>query len=403
VSSASMALLAGAKIVPPIKPELPKAGTNGAVEETVVVDPDKMTGKDIDALVIEHQIEVPEGWDTMKVADKRTWLKANLTEEGAAAGGKTGADGTGDAVGTMKIEASPGVEPPADTEPSAIEPVPDQPMKTGKTKKTGTALSEAAKVVVGEIVPPNLISDIVHKIENLSAADTLKLFADLRDQTECNAFKLGGLLARIQENQWYRPKYETLRDYVEQEHGIKNRTAQYWVRIYHALVDNNINWDQVKHLGWTKLAVLASVLTEDNVKSWVETAEKQTVLQLMKTVADFEGGDQKAISDQASAVITKAFRLHADQRGTVEAALAKAKQAAETKVDTVALEFICLEFLGSKTKSSKSLAETIEDVGLDEALEAFNEAFPHANLTLELEQDEEVPVAPVGGNDDEDE
>ena len=39
---------------------------------------------------------------------------------------------------------------------------------------------------------------------------------------------------------------------------------------------------------------------------------------------------------------------------------------------------------GGKTKPQLPLIEVLEQVGLDTALEAFEKAFPHAELTVEL-------------------
>jgi uncharacterized protein YdaT len=242
-------------------------------------------------------------------------------------------------------------------------------------------------VVIGELVPPDAIIDIVHEIENLKQSDALAAVGQLHDQTEFQAFKIGGVLSRIQLNKWYEPEYATLKEYVEQEHGFKYRTAMYWIDIYNALVESGISWQKVQHIGWSKLKEIAKVLTAENVDNWVKTAEQQTVMQLQKTVADFVGGDEKALTESAPSVVSRTFKLHTDQKETVEAAIKKAKEMAETKVDTVALEFICLDFLGGQGGKSKGLLDLLSDAGLEASLEAFEKAFPDANLTVEVENE----------------
>ena len=83
----SLSLLKGAKAAE-LGEELTKPDAAPAVEapaeETVSVDVDTMSSEELDALVTEHGIEVPEEWSTLNVEAKRNWLKSQFEEAPAA-------------------------------------------------------------------------------------------------------------------------------------------------------------------------------------------------------------------------------------------------------------------------------------------------------------------------------
>ena len=55
----------------------------------------------------------------------------------------------------------------------------------------------------------------------------------------------------------------------------------------------------------------------------------------------------KGKGEPAKNVVTKTFKLHDDQKAVVDSALADARTKGSTDVDSVALELICQEYLGS--------------------------------------------------------
>ena len=399
MSTASMALLNGAKKKPsataaaaaeletPKKTSAPKSTTKAAaakaepepeattagpgasttenvVEEEVQVDVDSMDEEGIAGLVAEHGIDVPDGWAAMDLAAKKAWLNEQFGE------GETATD---------TAEAAPEAET---TKPeAAAKKEPRKPSAKGKTTKAPTT---------GKDGEPDLIVTVAGQLENLKEADARKMVTEIRENSDFGYFKLGGVLAVIQSNGWFEP-HASFKDFVEAEHGLKYTRAMYWIRIYNKLVDSGIPWDAVKSLGWTKLKEIVDVITKSNVKSWVKTAEKQTVLQLHETVAaHLKAEAQKASgeageTEPAQTVVTKTFKLHADQKNTVDQALAKAKTAGNTTVDTVALEYVCLDFLGG-TQTASTISGKLQSLGIDEALKAFELAFPTWSLTAEQEE-----------------
>ncbi len=163
------------------------------------------------------------------------------------------------------------------------------------------------------------------------------------------------------------------------------------MQIYNDLAKLNISYDRVKEVQWTKLRVISGVLNQDNIEKMVAVAKKQTTVQLIEFVKGIKNKGKK-LTGPADPTKTKvlSFKVHGDQDATVQAALEKAKEQGNTTVATVALEYICLDFLGS---SKASLAEQLKQVGLDKAIEAFQAAFPEAELTLGLPAPEDAQAA----------
>ena len=369
MSTASLELLKGSQakaVADELGPDTGPGPEAEPDEEEVVVDIDKLTGKELDALVVEHEVETPDGWSKMTVAAKKEWLKATFDD--------------------ADEEEEPDEE--AETTPSA----PSSALSTEVIKTL-----EPTDMVGGD----DLIIDIVQTVENLKEKEARELVVQLCEGAEFTFFKLGGVLSVIQANGWYEP-YASFKDYVETERGINYRTARYWISIYNGIVESGVPWAKVKHLGWTKLKEIVPVLTLDNVDHWVALAEKQTTLQLIETVKKAQLPEDMTEADGAAkTVTTKTFKVHDDQRATIEAALSKCREIAQTEVDTVALEYICLDYLnGFQGKAAPAqdlktlFAGILEkhdgdgEAALGEIFKAFEQVFPKVNLTVEYEEDD---------------
>jgi hypothetical protein len=383
-TAASLSLLKGGakKTVEEELEKAPEAEQEAQTEgddEEITVDVDKMDAKAIDALVAEHEIEVPDNWKKLKVAEKRAWLKEQFeeTDEGAEGGEAADADPEPE---TPAADPEPAPEQEAPAEEAKV-PAKAEPKKA-PAKKAGKAV--AKKTTEGTIEQPgeDVLSDLVHEIENLKEDEARHMVASLNNETEMTMFKLGGVLSVIQANGWYQP-YASFREFVEKDLGIHYRKATYWSAIYNHLSESKVPWEKVKGIGWTKLKEIAEVLTVDNVDDWVKIASEQTTLQLIETVKNFKQKDApKALEDQSSkTVTTMTFKVHEDQKEIVKTALQKAKDESGTTVDTAALEFICMDYIGGQ-----SMADKLKKMGLEAALEAVEKAFPNTNISVELEE-----------------
>ncbi|MCL4743808.1 MAG: hypothetical protein KJZ83_00185 [Burkholderiaceae bacterium] len=394
-SAASLSLLKGGKTAAleeelEKKPDAAEVAEQPAAEkddgEAVVVDVDKMSSKELDALVAEHEIEVPEGWAKMKVDEKRAWLNEQFAEadDGETEQAPEQAEEAASDTTAAEPEPAPEMKAPEQAGKALV----SKAEKPAKSKKPGKAVAKTGKTAkTGTIETPgdDVLSDLVHEIENMKENEARAVVTALNNETEMTLFKLGGVLSVIQANGWYEP-YASFREYVEKELGMHYRRAAYWVSIYNHLAESKVPWEKVKDLGWTKLKEIAEVLTIENVDEWVSLANSQTTLQLIETVKGHKAKDApKALEDQsAKTVTTKTFKVHEDQKATIEAAIAKAKEQSGTSVDTAALEFVCLDFLGGQT-----MTQRLQKMGLEAALEALEKAFPTTNISVEIEESDE--------------
>lgn len=379
MSSASLSLLKGAK-KDALGKELtkPDKATEPPAEE-VVVDIDSFTSEQLDALVEENEIETPDGWSGFDAQAKKAWLKETFEEAPAATGVEAPASEE-----TKEVEASGDTADPAAHDAQTDQAAAKPPAKAKKAGKSKAVAPSNAKT--GEVMEPDVLSDLIHEIENMKEKDAREIIVSLSEQTEVTMFKLGGVLSVIQANSWFEP-YASFREFVEKEHGMHYRKAMYWVGIYNALAAAKVTWTKVKGLGWTKLKELAQVITEENQDQWIEIAQNSNTLTLIETVKKHLAKDApKAIEDQTTkTVTTKTFKVHDDQKATIDAAIAKAKDQSSTTVDTVALEYICIDFLAGHT-----LEQKLKSLGIEAALEIVGKAFPDANINVELNIEEDT-------------
>ena len=397
--SASLTMLkkVGAKVAPDVKQELenPIVTQTAQTEDEVTVDVDVMNSDELDALVKQQQIDTPIEWTSWDAAGKRGWLKEQFADDGATAAAEAPAPAPTAAKGKKGKKAEAAAPEPT-AAPHAVEPATEAAPITdkaigetitaiaqavapkGKGKKKGAEVALAAKS--GEIVAADVRQDMVHEIENLKEPKAHALITELMEETEVTFFRLGGILSVIQANGWYQP-FASFREFVEQKHGLSYRKAIYWIEIYNRLSNSGIPWGKVKDVGWTKLQIIASVLTTENVDEWVTVAGAQNTLTLTETVKNAKAaanGAGGSIEDQTSkTVTTMTFKVHSDQKAIIDAAIDKAKKVSGTVVSTAALEFIAQDYLGSQT-----LVQRAKSVGAEAWLKAAETAFP--GLTIEV-------------------
>ncbi len=366
-------------------------GVDPAEAEEVKVDVDALDEAGIAALVKEHEIGTPDFWASLSLDGKKEWLNKEFGEEPAAPAAEAATEEdvpfqpTEEAAAQVVSDTS-GKDTVVGKGDQGAEVTPG-PATKPKASKSKAVAKDSSKT--GEVLPPDLISAVAGELENLKETEARKLVTELREGSDFGFFKLGGVLSVIQSNNWIEP-HGSFKDFVEAEHGLNYRRAMYWIGIYNGLVNSGIPWEAVKSLGWTKLKEIVPVLTKDNVKQWVKTAEKQTTLQLIETVkSDIANQQQKQIGSEAQPssgpVTTKTFKVHPDQKKTIDEALTRAKASGNTAFDTVALEYICLDYLGGPAKSTADVPGQLQKIGLDEALKAFEAAFPNVSLTAEVD------------------
>ena len=166
----------------------------------------------------------------------------------------------------------------------------------------------------GDVLGPDPLTCAAHEIENMSEAEAHMLAAEIAETSDFDAFRLGGLLARIHREKWFvGAGHADFRSYVEQRHGFKLRKALYLVSIYESVIDLGLTWNELKPVGWSKLKELVGVITQDNASQWLATAaaEDMTVLKLHALVRETKGeGTQRRVASSEPAISDAQFKAH---------------------------------------------------------------------------------------------
>lgn len=359
MSEASMELIKGAK-----KSAIAEELDTPQVEEQQI-DIEKMTVAQLDALVKENDLEVPDEWSKMNKGAKIAYLQEKYGDSESGEAAEAGDDATA-AVETTQEEAKETAKAEAKK----------------ATKGKAVAKSTAKE---GEVLGPDDITSAVKEIENLKEDAAKKMVKELDERIAFDGFKLGGVLSVISAQQWFSP-YATFKEYVETEIGMKYRRAAYWIKIYNKIIDNGIEWAKVKHIGWTKLKELVDVLTPDNTDHWVKIASENTTLNLIELVKSALANEQKKLAgseegdEKAKVTTTMTFKVHEEQRKTIELAIDKAKQDGQTDVASVAIEYICADYIAG---NAKPVWQRLKDMGIDDAVKALDKAFPDFNFAVE--------------------
>jgi hypothetical protein len=247
------------------------------------------------------------------------------------------------------------------------------------------------KAEVAEPVSEDLISKTVANIQAMDEQTTVMQLNSINDVSAFNSFVLGGLLAQVQANGWFGSQ-SNFKSWVESDTDIGYRKAAYLTSIYRMLIESGVEWNQVEILGWTKLARLLPILTKENADQLVYVCKDMTVVQ----VAEFVKEQQKTgelvdvTEKKPNEVSVISFKAHLDQKETIAAAIEKKQQESGTSVKTVALEFICLDYLSGPSKPTAtakpaqgtSLKSVMQSNDLVEVLRTLEEVFPNIEVSV---------------------
>jgi hypothetical protein len=212
------------------------------------------------------------------------------------------------------------------------------------TKKTAPNTAQQPTPQASEVPLPDPLSKATQVIENLGdEAAALGHLHNLLNEQVRNDFELGGVLLRMKEKEWF-SGYNSFEEMWEQKFGFKKSKAYYLISIYKVLRDLGVPWNDVKTLGGSKLRLVCAAAVAKNFdanafSTCVEKAKLLTVVQLETELKGMPG-------TQSSKPMHLTLKPDADQRETIEAAIAKAKAMSGTSSTTVAIENICIEYLG---------------------------------------------------------
>lgn len=196
------------------------------------------------------------------------------------------------------------------------------------------------------------VADLVHKIENLKKDDAIDWLGKLEDAHERTYFEIGGLLSVIQANKWFEP-CASFDEWVEKNTGMRRSKARVLVNIYDAISNSGVTWAKVEHIGWAKLRVIARVLKPKNADYWIGFASDHSKTEIIEHVRQELETSGVPDANGSTGWRNRTFRLHDDQIEIINVAIEKVKEKSPTLHDSVALEFICQEYLAGQTLEQK--------------------------------------------------
>jgi hypothetical protein len=256
--------------------------------------------------------------------------------------------------------------------------------------ESGAPLSTLKEVTKEDVQSVDIIVQTAKEIGALDKASAIEIVPSLMESVDFSYFKLGGVLSAIQDNGWWEGSAPTFKAFIQDSFGLHYRKAMYLINIYNGLVEANIPWDKVSGLGWTKLKELADILTTENVDWWVAQAESLSTLNLIEAVKAAKSVGLSAdgtTAPEVAGVSTITFKVHPDQKETIQQAIAQALEEANTEFKGVALEALCMNYLaGGTTKKvpTPSLISIMEASTLEDVFDAFEVVFPEVDITAEV-------------------
>lgn len=180
--------------------------------------------------------------------------------------------------------------------------------------------------------------DLMNNFDGLTLDHACTMVNTLFANHAASGFGLGAVLHEIKKRELFSPKYKNWTAFVESPCvPFGEREARMYIGTYERLTDAHIDWTAVRHLGWTKLAVIAKHLTTDNVQELVALAEGRTVQQLKQHFGP-KTGNQSPVAEPVIAHTSALADAHVpDESHSPE--VVQAAQAAVSKAQTTTIVF----------------------------------------------------------------
>ncbi len=207
----------------------------------------------------------------------------------------------------------------------------------GKTVTTKTAKAPKLAKPAPEPLPPVKLYKSVSALVTESGG-LIEAAISLVDRSGATDFTLGAILGKIQET----GEFENLKDsdgnplygtgfvgfgkFVELHLGMKYRKATYLIGNYTKISGLGITEKQIHGIGWSKLVLVSSAITEANADELIAEAKAKPYAEFKAAVKKrlVDGGGNLHGNSKAS-MTTYTFRLHNDKAQVADEALSKAK------------------------------------------------------------------------------
>jgi len=237
----------------------------------------------------------------------------------------------------------------------------------------------------------NWLTDTTTVVENMNQGECLAQLPELAQKSDRSWFAIGGILKRVQEQQWWSIRgYQSFSSFIEEELGIPKARGEHWMKVYTGIVNMGITSEDLDGIGWTKIKDAIPYMRKENKDELLAMARSMTVINFQIYLKGLSGATKKAGSGAAGRgnndIHALKMQFHSDQWDVVEVALDRAKTAQNTEYDAVAFTSICEQYMadgstgGHVTEGALILAlQTMGDEGLSGIL---NRAFPHLTITM---------------------
>ena len=139
-----------------------------------------------------------------------------------------------------------------------------------------------------QVLTKGIVSTYDYKnLTLLSKSQIFELLEFLTERINRQFIMMGGLLYVIRKNKWYEP-HATFMEFCDTLVGIQYRKAMYLIQIYESLVTNHIPFEEVAELGFTKMVLLSTYLTDSNYKdliAWAKPLKTNEIEEELKLTA----------------------------------------------------------------------------------------------------------------------
>lgn len=140
--------------------------------------------------------------------------------------------------------------------------------------------------------------------------------------------------------------YKDFRSYAENELATQYRKALNFVEIGEVVTNLGLPKSRLEKIGWSKLCLLAPILTRENMEEWLQQAEEITHRELAE-VTRKERVERGDLNDRPK-VVKLTIKMSEAEAGVIESAIDDAKKLTNSENTTVALEMICSDWMETR-------------------------------------------------------
>lgn len=249
-------------------------------------------------------------------------------------------------------------------------------------KKKGDAVSvpsssPAAQKQYQELLAPLPFHEKLKMIDGLGSPQEAELMAIEIVGTDLeHRIVLGALMIQVQEKELFKPG--TLSDWFMDNLGMGLRHAEQYMKVSGFVLQADITAEKLESLKWSHYRVLASNIETSDLEKWIDLADQRTVRELEDFFKQNRSTDPQQFIEWISSDNTPStdkglpspepkggsihLNLHADQLETVRVALEVCKEKSNTDYDSVAIGYICDEYLSGSGVPGETKAATLHDL-----------------------------------------